>query len=92
MRLDGPARLTLSLRPALRVGGVRIANPPGFDSPDFARIGELHVAMELLPLLQDEIRVTEIRGRDVAVRLRPRGRWTRELDLRRWRAGRAVHA
>ena len=69
VRLDGPARLTLSLRPALRVDGVRIANPPGFESPDFARIGELHVAMELLPLLQDEIRVSEIRGRDVVVRL-----------------------
>ncbi|HTO48244.1 MAG TPA: AsmA-like C-terminal region-containing protein [Burkholderiales bacterium] len=80
VRLDGPARLTLSLRPALRVGDVRIANPPGFDSPDFARIGELHVAMDLLPLLQNEIRVSEVRGRDVAVRLTRagdgRGNWT----------------
>ena len=80
VRLDGPARLTLSLRPALRVGGVRIANPPGFDSPDFARIGELQVAMELLPLLQDEVRVSELRGRDVTLRLARagdgRGNWS----------------
>ena len=80
VRLDGPARLTLSLRPTLRVGGVSIANPPGFDSPDFVRIGELHVAMELLPLLQDEVRVSELRGRDVTLRLARagdgRGNWS----------------
>ena len=79
MRLDGPARLTLSLRPDLRVGDIRIANPPGFDSPDFGRIGELRLSVELLPLLRGETRVRELHGRDVAVRLARssdgRGNW-----------------
>ena len=99
VRLEGPARLTLSLHPELLVANLRIANPPGFDSPDFARIGELRVAMALLPLLRDELRVRELRGRDVAVRLARagdgRGNWTfegraregpartRELDVHR---------
>jgi uncharacterized protein involved in outer membrane biogenesis len=70
VQLGGPARLTLSLHPALVVRDLRIANPPGFDPPDFARIGELRVAMALLPLLlRDEIRLHELRGRDVTVRL-----------------------
>ena len=99
VRLDGPARLTLSLRPALRVGGVRVANPSGFDTPDFARIDELQVTVELVPLLRDEVRVSEVRGRGVFVRLARagdgHGNWTfsggaqdrpsarRRLDLRR---------
>jgi hypothetical protein len=99
VRLDGPVRLTLSLHPELLVGNLGIANPPGFDSPDFVRIGELRVAMALLPLLRDELRVHELRGRDVAVRLARagdgRGNWafdagaregparTRELDVHR---------
>ncbi len=78
--LEGPARLTLSLRPDLLVGDIRIANPPGFDAPDFARIGELRVAMEILPLLlRDELRLRELRGRDAVVRLARaadgRGNW-----------------
>jgi hypothetical protein len=79
VRLDGPARLTLSLRPDIRVGDIRIANPPGFDSPDFGRIGELHLSVELLPLLRGETRVRELHGRDVTVRLARssdgRGNW-----------------
>ena len=79
VRLDGPARLTVSLHPDLVVGDMRIANPPAFDAPDFARIGELSLAMDLLPLLRGEIRVRELRGRDVTVRLARssdgRGNW-----------------
>ena len=64
-----PARLTLSLHPAIVVGDLHIANPPGFDGPGFAHIGELRLDLALLPLLRDELRVHELRGRDVAVRL-----------------------
>src|SRR6476646_4755538 len=31
--LEGPLRMTLGLRPELIVGGIVIANPPGFSSP-----------------------------------------------------------
>jgi uncharacterized protein involved in outer membrane biogenesis len=69
VRIDGPAQLVLSLRPAVAVGGIRIANPPGFDAPDFARIGELRLGVELLPLLGGEARVRDLAARHVAVRL-----------------------
>jgi uncharacterized protein involved in outer membrane biogenesis len=83
--LEGPARLTVSLHPDLAVGGIRIANPPDFDAPDLARIGELRLAMDLLPLLRGEIRVRELRGRDVTVRL------VRSSDGRgNWRFGAAA--
>ena len=79
VRLEGSARLTLSLHPVVVVGDLRIANPPGFDSPDVARIGELRLGVELLPLLRGETRVRELYGRDVAVRLARssggRGNW-----------------
>jgi hypothetical protein len=79
VRLEGPARLTLSLRPELVVRELRIANPPGFASPDFARIAELRLGLALLPLLRDEIRLREVRGRDVTLRLARagdgRGNW-----------------
>ncbi len=79
VRLEGPARLALSLRPEVLVRDIRIANPPRFDSPDFARIGELRLGVELLPLLRGETRVRELHGRDVVVRLARssdgRGNW-----------------
>jgi hypothetical protein len=67
VRLDGPVRLTLSLRPAIVLGDIRIANPPGFDAPEFARIGELRLVTELLPLLREEIRVRDFHSRDVSL-------------------------
>ena len=79
VRLEGPARLTLSLRPALRVEAIRIANPPGFGAGDFARIGELELVVALLPLARGELRVHELRGRNVVIRLERasdgRGNW-----------------
>ncbi len=79
VRLEGPARLTLSLHPVVVVGDLRIANPSGFDAPDFARVGELRLDVDLLPLLRRETRVRKLHGRDVAVRLARasdgRGNW-----------------
>lgn len=79
VRLEGPARLVLSFRPDLLVSDVRIANPPGFDASDFARIAELRLATDLIPLLRNELIVRELRGREVMVRLarssEGRGNW-----------------
>ncbi|MGH8682354.1 MAG: AsmA family protein [Burkholderiales bacterium] len=86
VRLHGPARLTVSLHSDLVLGDIRIANPPAFDAPDFARIGELRLAIDLLPLLRGEIRVRELRGRDVIVRLvratDGRGNWMFDAGAR----------
>jgi len=82
VRIDGPMRLIVSLQPAIVLGEIRIANAPGFDAPDFARIGELYIKTELLPLLREEIRVRDLHGRDVTVGLARtadgRGNWVFE--------------
>jgi uncharacterized protein involved in outer membrane biogenesis len=67
--LEGPLELHLSLRPWLRVGGIRIANPPGFGAPDFASLGAAKLRLELRPLLRYQLRVMEVSADDVRVRL-----------------------
>ena len=69
VRIEGPARLVLSFHPDLIVRDVRITNPPGFAAPEFARIAELSLATDLLPLIRNELIVRELRGREVTVRL-----------------------
>src|SRR5262249_38217583 len=66
---EGPLALIPTLRPTLRVGGVRIANPPGFSGPQFASLGQARLRLELLPLLRSEIRVVKVEAEDVRVRL-----------------------
>ncbi len=86
VRLEGPARLVLSFHPDLIVRDVRISNPAGFDAPDFARIAELRLATDLIPLLRNELIVRELRGREVTLRLARssdgRGNWIFEPGAR----------
>jgi uncharacterized protein involved in outer membrane biogenesis len=67
--LEGPLELHLSLRPSLRVGGIRIANPPGFGTPEFASLGAAQLRLELRPLLRHQLRIMEVSADDVRVRL-----------------------
>ena len=69
VHFDGPARITFSLQPELRVGGIRVRNPPGFGEEDFASFGEGHFQLALLPLLRYELQVRDFSARDVRVRL-----------------------
>ncbi|MGA1285871.1 MAG: AsmA family protein [Rubrivivax sp.] len=69
VRFDGPARITFSLQPELRVGGIRVRNPEGFGDEDFASFGEGHFQLALLPLLRYELQVRDFSARDVRVRL-----------------------
>ncbi len=69
VRFDGPARITFSLQPELRVGGIRVRNPDGFAEEDFASFGEGHFQLALLPLLRYELQVRDFTARDVRVRL-----------------------
>lgn len=72
VRFDGPARITFSLQPELRVGGIRVRNPEGFGDEDFASFGEGHFQLALLPLLRYELQVRDFSARDVRVRLQVR--------------------
>src|ERR1700754_309117 len=40
VRFEGPLEMEISAHPKLRVGGLHIANPPGFGDDDFANLGE----------------------------------------------------
>ncbi|HTS55038.1 MAG TPA: AsmA family protein, partial [Burkholderiales bacterium] len=67
--LEGPLALIPTLRPTLTVGGVGVANPPGFSGPEFAHLGTAHIRLELLPLLRNEIRIVDVEAEDVRIRL-----------------------
>lgn len=66
---EGPLELVPSLQPQIKVGGIRIANPPGFSSPDFAYLGEARLHVDLGALLGQAIRVHELSAENVRVHL-----------------------
>jgi len=69
VRLEGPLELVPTLRPSLRIGGVRIANPPGFSEPDFASLGEAHLQLDVPAALRGQILVHEIGAAEGRARL-----------------------
>ena len=69
VKLEGPLELVPSVRPVLKVGGIRISNPPGFSSPEFAYLGEARLRLDLSALLTDVIRVNELSANNVRVQL-----------------------
>ncbi len=70
VRIGGELRLQLGLRPALRVRELRIAQPAAFGDGDFARVGELRVELDLLPLWKGQWQAERLSASDVQVRLR----------------------
>lgn len=69
VRFDGAIQLEISARPKLKVAGMHIANAHGFDGGDFARLGEVNLALDLWPLLRFRFQIEELSGRDVHLRL-----------------------
>jgi uncharacterized protein involved in outer membrane biogenesis len=67
--LEGPLELIPTLRPSLRIGGVHIANPPGFSQPEFASLGEAHLKIDLPAALRGEVVIDEIGAEEVHARL-----------------------
>ncbi len=55
--LEGPIELVLGFSAALRVGGIRIANPPGFATPAFADLGAARAEVDLFPALAGRLRI-----------------------------------
>ncbi len=72
VRFDGPMELEISARPKLRIGGLHIANAPGFEGGEFASLGEARLALDLWPLLQKRLQIEEVTGSQVRVRLQRR--------------------
>src|SRR5512139_2523800 len=64
----------------LRVGSLRILNPPGFAGPEFLATGELRARIHLFEALRGRLRSSSIEARDVGLWLERgadgRGNWT----------------
>ena len=65
--LEGPLELVLGLRTGLRVGGIRIANPPGFATPAFAELGAARAEVDLWPVLRGRLRIRTLEATNVKV-------------------------
>src|SRR5689334_6290755 len=70
VRFEGPMEMEISATPKLRIGGLHVANPPGFGDEDFASLGEARLALDLWPLLfKHRLHIEELAGSDVHARL-----------------------
>jgi uncharacterized protein involved in outer membrane biogenesis len=69
VRLEGRMLLVPSWSLRLEVHGLRIANPPGWPEPDFARMGLARLRVRMLPLLWGRLAVPEITAEDVGLAL-----------------------
>lgn len=69
VRFEGPMQFEISACPKLHVGGLHVANAPGFDGGNFADLGEAHLALNLWALLRLRLQISELSGSDVRVRL-----------------------
>lgn len=71
--LDGEVKLSLFPRIAASVGGMKVANPEGFDGPYMIEAGELRGAVKWAPLLFGQrVEVHELAFIDAAVSLQVR--------------------
>lgn len=81
---DGVVQLEVSLRPALLIRQVRIAQAKGFGDGDLLQVGEMRMALDLLPLLHKRLRADELAGRDVKLVLKQHAdgsnNWTFKTD------------
>ena len=78
--LHGALRLSLGRQLRLRIGDLRIANPPGFSDVPFATIGEATVRIDLFDALRGDLRMRRVEAGDVDLRLERsvdgRGNWS----------------
>jgi uncharacterized protein involved in outer membrane biogenesis len=85
IRLEGPLEMVVSVRPSLKVGGIRIMNPPGFSTPFFASLGDARLKLDLLELWRKRLRVRELTAENVAVHLEKvadgKANWVFQLAL-----------
>ncbi len=84
VRFDGAMEIEISAQPRLRVGELRIANPREFGAGEFASLGEARLEMDLWPLLfRKQLRIDELAGSDVRIRLQAKADGSNNWTLRR---------
>jgi uncharacterized protein involved in outer membrane biogenesis len=84
VRFEGPMEMEISARPKLRIGGLHVANPPGFGEEDFASLGEARLALDLWPLLfRKQLHIEELAGNDVLAHLQVRADGSNNWTFRR---------
>ncbi len=69
VHLEGAVALEVGMRPHLVVHGLRIQQPQGFVGSDFARVGELQIRLDLLPLWHRQLRAESLSASDVELTL-----------------------
>jgi hypothetical protein len=67
--LDGPLELALGRSLRLRIGGVRVLNPPGFAAAELATLGDARAQVDLAAALRGRLHVTSFEATDGRVRL-----------------------
>ena len=84
VRFDGPIEMEISAAPRLRIGGLHIANAPGFGSEDFASLGEARLALDLWPLLfSKRLHIEELAGAGVEIHLQRHSDGSNNWTVRR---------
>jgi uncharacterized protein involved in outer membrane biogenesis len=57
--IDSNIKVTTSLRPIFTIGGLRLSNPAGFTSGDYARMQRARLQIRTLPLLAKKVHVED---------------------------------
>ena len=91
LHIDGRVRLRVLPHPSLTVTDIRLANPPGFSTSNFARLPWLAVDLKLLPLLGGRIEARAIVVTGLRLNLerdqRGRGNWESTTTAKQEPAG-----
>ena len=78
--VQGALQLSLGRQLRLRIGDVRISNPPGFGAAQFAAVGEATIRIDLIDALRGELKLRGVEAGDVDLRLERasdgRGNWS----------------
>ncbi len=69
VKIDQSIVLTTSLSPALTLRGLKIGNPDGFSQKTFLSLDSAQIRLELLPLFQKKINLSEIIVRKLQITL-----------------------
>ncbi len=81
--IEGPIDLVPSLSPRLEIERLRLANPPGWEAQDFARVKRIRVQLEAIPLLRGKIHIHEAiaNGVEIFAETQPDGKSNWQFDL-----------
>ncbi len=69
LKIDGKVQVTTSLWPTFEIEGVRLGNPKGFQTGDFAQMKSAKIQVAVLPLLLTKIHIQEFSVKGLAVAL-----------------------